>query len=215
MVTEVPTGAEGGARLVIPGVSSTVKLDPLLGTPLTVTTTFPVVAPAGTAAVIEAALQFVMAVAAMPLKLTVLPPWLAPKSVPMIVTAVPTGPEFGDRPVMPGVGRTVKLIPLLAKPLTVTTTFPVVAPAGTGALIEVALQLVGVDAMPLKVTVLDPWVDPKFVPAIVTEVPTAPDVGKRLVTVGGTRTVNATPLLADPPTVTTIFPEVAPAGTGT
>jgi len=36
------------------------------------------------------------------------------------------------------------------------TTFPVVAPGGTGALILVALQVAGVEAMPLNFTVLLP-----------------------------------------------------------
>jgi hypothetical protein len=40
----------------------------------------------------------------------------------------------------------------------------------------VALQLVGVPAVPLNVTVLVPWVAPKFAPVIVTGVPTPPDV---------------------------------------
>ena len=70
----------------------------------------------------------------------------------------------------------MKLTPLLAAPPTVTTTFPVVAPLGTGTTMLVALQLVGVAAVPLNVTVLVPCVAPKFVPAIVTEVPTGPDV---------------------------------------
>jgi len=71
---------------------------------------------------------------------------------------------------------TVKLTPLLAAPPTVTTTFPVVAPLGTATAMLVALQLVGVPAVPLNVTVLVPCVAPKFVPVIVTEVPTGPDV---------------------------------------
>ena len=66
---------------------------------------------------------------------------------------------------------TVKLTPLLATPPTVTNTFPVVAPAGTGTTMLVALQLVGVDEVPLNVTVLVPCVDPKFVPVIVTDAP--------------------------------------------
>jgi hypothetical protein len=45
---------------------------------------------------------------------------------------------------------------LLAAPLTVTTTLPVVAPLGTGAAMLVALQPVGVVAMPLNETVLVP-----------------------------------------------------------
>src|SRR4029077_10294114 len=100
----------------------------------------------------------------------------------------------------------------------VTTTFPVVVPAGTGTTMLVADQLVGVAVVPLNVTVLVPFVDPKFAPAIVTEVPTDPLAGVRLATVGTvpvTVTVNVWPLLAAPPTVTTTFPVVAPAGTGT
>ena len=61
-----------------------------------------------------------------------------------------------------------------------------VAPFGTGATMLVPLQLVGVAAVPLNVTVLVPCVAPKFVPAIVTEVPTAPEVGDRLVIDGAT-----------------------------
>ena len=81
---------------------------------------------------------------------------------------------------------TVKGTPLLATPPTVTTTFPVVAPDGTGATIDVALQLVGVAAVPLKRTVLVPCVEPKLEPLIVTEVPTGPEVGERLVMAGAT-----------------------------
>src|SRR5437660_1591310 len=79
---------------------------------------------------------------------------------------------------------TVKAIPLLATFPTLTTTVPVAAPFGTGATILVALQLVGVAATPLKVTVLVPWVAPKLAPVMVTEVPTAPAMGDRPVMVG-------------------------------
>ena len=116
---------------------------------------------------------------------------------------------------MPDGTVTVKLEPLLAWPLTVTTTFPVVAPTGTGTTIVVAFQLVGVPVVPLNVTVLLPWVAPKLVPLMVTEVPTGPEVGLMLVIAGGTTTVKFMPLLACPPTVTTTLPVVAPVGTGT
>jgi len=43
-----------------------------------------------------------------------------------------------------------------------------------------ALQLVGVAAVPLNLTVLVPCVAPKLAPAIVTDVPTNPDAGFRL-----------------------------------
>ena len=48
----------------------------------------------------------------------------------------------------------------------------------------VAVQLVGVPVTPLKVTVLVPWVDPKFAPVMVTGVPTTPDPGDRPVIEG-------------------------------
>ena len=56
-----------------------------------------------------------------------------------------------------------------------------------------------------------------MVPAIVTSVPTAPEVGFRFVMLGVDNTVKLAPLLATPPTVTTTFtfPGVAAVGTGT
>jgi len=107
---------------------------------------------------------------------------------------------------------TVKVSPLLADPLTVTTTDPVVALAGTGATMLVALQLVGAAGVPLNVRVLDPWVVPKSVPVTVIEVPMPPEVGERPSILGAN--VNVTPLLACPATVTTTGPVEAPAGTG-
>ena len=90
------------------------------------------------------------------MNVTVLVPWLAPKFVPVIVTAVPAGPVAGERLEMAGTGSTVKFTALLATPFTVTTTFPVLAPAGTGTWIDVPVQPVGEPRVPLKVTVLPP-----------------------------------------------------------
>jgi len=92
-------------------------------------------------------------------------------------------------------------------------TLPVVAPAGTGTTMLVALQLEGVAAVPLNLTVLLPCVAPKFVPATVTAAPTAPEVGETLAILGAETTVKLDPLLATPDTVTTTFPVVAPLGT--
>ena len=155
-----------------------------------------------------------VAVAVVPLNLTMLVPCVDPKFVPLIVTEVPTGPEVGERPAMLGAAEvvTTKPTPLLAK---VTTTFPVVAPLGTGTTMLVAFQLVGGASVPLNVTVLVPCAAPKFVPVIVTEVPTTPEVTDKLLMLGAGTTVKLTPLLAAPATVTTTFPVVAPAGTGT
>src|ERR1039458_3414409 len=140
-------------RLMVLSAAVTVKVDPLLTAPPTATTTLPVVAPAGTGATMPLALQLV-GVAAVPLKVTVLVPWLAPKFAPAIVTAPPTPPAAGVRLVTLGATVTAKVEPLLTAPPTVTTTLPVVAPAGTGATMPLALQFIGVAAVPLKVTLV-------------------------------------------------------------
>jgi hypothetical protein len=124
----------------------------------------------------------VVGVAVTPLNLTVLVPCVEPKPLPVIVTLAPTAPEPGERLVILGI--TVNATPLLLDPFTVTTTFPVVAAVGTGATILPAAQLVGVAVTPLNLTVLVPWVEPKLLPEIVTEVPTFPDVGDKLLILG-------------------------------
>jgi hypothetical protein len=155
------------------------------------------------------ALQLV-GVAVVPLNVTVLDPCVVPKFVPVIVTDVPTGPEVGVTLVILGAGTvTVNTTPLLACPPTVTTTFPVIAPAGTGTTMLVALQLVGVAVVPLNVTVLDPCVVPKFVPVIVTDVPTGPELGVTLLIVGTPAALNA----ARPAAQALVAPIVALADT--
>lgn len=69
----------------------------------------------------------------------------------------------------------------------------------------------------MNVTVLDPCAEPKFVPVIVTPVPTEPEVGDRFVMVGPVPgTLKFTPLLNTPLKVsTTTFPSVAAEGTFT
>jgi hypothetical protein len=176
----------------------------------TVTTTGPGTPPVGTEATICPVFQL-DAVAVFPLNVIVLEPWGDPKPLPVIVTTVPTPPDVGERLVMPGAVVMVNVTPLLAIPLTVTTTLPVVAPVGTEVTIEVPLQVWTVAAVPLNLTVPLPWVEPKFVPVIVTVAPMPPDVGDRLEIVGA-NTVNVTPLLATPFTVTTTGPVVTLAG---
>src|SRR5260221_8194843 len=63
----------------------------------------------------------------------------------------------------------------------------------------VADQLVGVAAVPLNVTVLVPCVAPKFVPVIVTAVPTGPFVGDRLSTLARTTALHSHTVLASRP----------------
>jgi len=88
------------------------------------------------------------------------------------------------------VGVTVKATRLLSTPLAVTAMFPVLVPVGTGTVMLVSLQLVGVASVtpplvPKKVTLLLlPCVAPKFVPVIVTKVPIRPAVGLILAIVG-------------------------------
>jgi len=60
----------------------------------------------------------------------------------LIVTDAPIAPDVGERPVTVGVARTVNGLPLVETPLAVTTALPVVAPDGTIATIDEALQLV-------------------------------------------------------------------------
>src|SRR5207302_5302836 len=89
------------------------------------------------------------------------------------------------RALLGGGPGTVQLPPSLPTAPSVTRAFPAVAPVGTGATMLVALQLVGVAAVPLNVTVLVPCVAPKLAPVIVTGVPRTPDVGLRLVMLAG------------------------------
>jgi hypothetical protein len=160
----------------------TIKTPPVLvAAPPAMTTTNPVVAPEGTGATMLVVLQLV-GEAGVPLKVTVLVPWAGPNPSPVIVTDVPTGPEVGLKFEMLGI--TVKGVPLLAAPPTVTTTFPVLEPDGTAATMLEVLQLVGVAMVPLNVTVLFPCDDPKFTPEIVTDLPTVADVGLKLVMLG-------------------------------
>lgn len=153
IVTDAATAAVVGERLVMLGAVTTVKLMPLLFTPLAFTTTFPVVAPVGTVATMEVALQLVIVVAIVLVNFTVPVPWLDPKFVPVIVTDAPTAAFVGERLVMLGAATTVNDTPLLFTPLAFTTTEPLVAPAGTVVTIEVAPQLVTVATVLLNATV--------------------------------------------------------------
>jgi len=211
MVTEVPAEPEFGFKAVIvTGV--TVKLKLLLAKPPTVTTSGPVVAPDGTSTVAPVSIQLCI-VAGVPLNVTVSPVTKAPKFVPGMEIESPTVPEGGVTFVM--AGATVKGTALLRTPFAAITTFPVDAPDGTGTVMLVGLQLVGVARVRLKVTVLDPWDAPKFVPLMVTKAPTWAPAGVMLVMFGVGKTANATALLATPPTVTMTLPLIAPLGTKT
>src|SRR5689334_24298167 len=103
------------------------------------------------------------------------------------------------------------LVPVPPGP--VTAIAPVVAPEGTVAVICVAEFTVYVADVPLNVTDVAPV---RFVPVIVTDVPTTPLVGLNEVTVGagGSVTVKFVELAAVPPAVVTrTNPVVALEGT--
>jgi hypothetical protein len=77
------------------------------------------------------------------------------KFVPLIVIAVPLCPDVGVKLAIVGAGTTatVKLVGLTQTPKSVTTvTGPVVAPAGTVAVNDVAVAAETVAATPLKKT---------------------------------------------------------------
>src|SRR3954453_9418025 len=96
-----------------------------------------------------------------------------------MVTADPIGPAEGDNLVSVGAAVTAYVNALLATPPTVTTTLPLVAPAGTGTTMLFGGQVVGAGAVPLNVTVLVPLVAPKLLPVMVTAVATGPLEGER------------------------------------
>jgi hypothetical protein len=107
------------------------------------------------------------------------------KFVPVIVTAVATGPLVGENEAIVGApgAVTVKFAELRAVPFSVMTEIlPDVAVGGTVAEICVEEFTVNEAAAFLKLT---PVTSMKFVPTIVTEVPTDPEVGEKDVMVGG------------------------------
>jgi len=119
-------------------------------------------------------------VAVVPLNFTAVAPV---KFVPVIVTLAPTNPLVGEKLVIVGAGTvSEKLLAETAVPCGVTMEiFPVTAPLGTTAVTLVALNTENAAAAPPIVTEVAPL---KFVPVTVTEVPTAPLVGLKLVIVG-------------------------------
>jgi len=202
MVTEAPTTPPRELRLVILGAIP--KIEVLLVTPETVTATATLLNAErvlGTTATMLVSPQLVTVAATEP-NIRELVPCVGPKPVPVMVTELPAGPEVGLRLEMRGPAVTVKAMPLLATPLTVTTTFPLVAPAGTLTKMAVLPQIVGGAGVPLKVTVLVPWVAPKFPPDIFTEALTGPMAGVTLVMVGAGVMMKLTWLLASPNTTT-------------
>jgi hypothetical protein len=178
IVTFVPASPNVGVNEVIVGAVGfeTVKMVTLVAVLTGVVTPMaPVVAPAGTVAVICVFESTKNTWAAVVLNVTADAPH---RLVPVMITEVPTGPLVGaNRAMVAGrLAVTVKFAALLATTLSapVTETFPVAAPPGTVAVIFNEEFTVYVAVVPLNATAVAPV---KFVPLIVTEVPTGPHDG--------------------------------------
>ena len=143
----------------------------------------PLVALAGTVVTIWVDALLITS-SAVPLKVTALLAAIGSKFVPvMVIVVVPTGPLAG---VKVGGASTVKPVIDVARetPSTVTLMGPLVAPAGTAVTIWVGVLLVTTAAVPLKVTRLLIGPTSKFVPVMVTVVPTVAPAGEKPEMVG-------------------------------
>ena len=141
---------------------------------------FPVVAPVGTLAVIRPSFA-TLKLADVPLNRTLVAPvkWL-----PLMVTEVPTTPLDGEKLLIVGADPpvTVKFDALVAVPDgVVTVILPVVAPVGTAAVIRPSFATLKLADVPLNRTLVAPV---KWLPLMVTDVPTAPLDGEKLLIVG-------------------------------
>jgi hypothetical protein len=134
----------------------------------------PLVAPLGTVALSRDEETNTVALAVVPLNLTVLG-FVNP--APLTVTTVPRGPQLGEKPET--VKVTVKFDALVTVPADVVTAIlPVVAPFGTVAVIWVLLSTWKLAGLPLNLTAVAPV---RFAPVIFTGVmPAAPLVGLKL-----------------------------------
>jgi len=210
-VTVEATGPFAGVNEVMLGATMTVKTVALVPVPSAfVAVIFPVVSPVGTVAVICVSEFTVNVVAAVPLKATAV---ALVKLEPVSVATVPTTPLAGVNEVTDGAVVTVKFVGLVAVPAGfVTLIVPVVAPAGTVAVICVSEFTVNVTAaVALKATAVVPL---KPVPVSVTTVATGPFEGLKEEISGAFVTVKLVALVPVPAEfVTVIFPVVAPVGT--
>lgn len=182
IVTKAPTWALVGVNELTVGAGGiTVNVAPLVATPpLVVTVSVPLVAAAGTVAVIFTA-ELTVNAAAAPWNATPVTPL---KLLPLITTEDAALPLPGENELIDGDGNTVKLPELVPVPLgVVAAILPVEAPLGTVTVISAAETTVNVDAdVPLNVTAVAPV---RLLPLTVTVIPTPADVGVNELTVGG------------------------------
>jgi hypothetical protein len=225
IVTLVPTAPLVGVKLAIEGGTIMIKSVALVATcPLTSKVIFPVVAPVGTEVTMLVGVGVPIIGATVPLNFTMLLEVVVLKFVPVIVTVAPTIPLAGVKLAIVGGTIMIKSVALVATcPLTSKVIFPVVAPVGTKVtmLVDVGVPIIGA-TVPLNFTMLLVAAVLKFVPVIVTFVPTSPLVGVKLAIVGVGMIVKSPVLITDwPPTpkvgsqstVIEILPDEAVAGT--
>src|SRR5215831_16918853 len=201
----VPGAPAVGENVVIAG--ATTKFAVLIALPTgVVTPTLPEVALAGTVAVILIG-ELTVNAAEVPLKVTAV---AAVKFAPLMTMLAPGFPLVGVNPVIRG--ATVKIAVLVAvPPALVTLMGPVVALAGTVAVICELPLIVKAPPRPLNFTAVVPV---NAAPVIVTRVPGAPLGGEKVVI--AEETAKFAVLVALPAgVVTAILPEVAPVGTVT
>src|SRR6266404_3830566 len=171
----------------------------------------PVVAEAGTLATICVSLQL-EAVAATLLKVIVLEPCEEPKPLPVIVTALLTGPARGEKPFTNRLA-TVNADDVEVRPPTVTLTAPLVVPAETMPVIKLSDQVATEIILFPMAAVLLPCVSPNPVPLIWICAPTEPPEGANP-EMAGFRSVNRRSLFPSTPLMTTRMKLVtAPVGT--
>ena len=161
----------------------------------------PVVAPLGTVPCSWVSESTVKEVAEVPLKDTALVPV---KPLPVRVTWVPTGPLVGEKEVMVGGPRTEKGVAEELVPSRLETEIgPLEALPSTTArsrVSEITVKIPAVLKSP-KILLKETFVVPvKYLPVMVTSVPTGPLVGVKLVMMGGVVTVKL------------VVEEVVPAG---
>ena len=125
--------------------------------------TGPVLTPAETVATICVSLQLTTETED-PLKRIEFEPWLERKPDPLTVTCVPTTPLVGAMDTIFGSGTVKFRFVLLNWLPSATHTRPLIALAGTVAVIEVSDQVTIAAFTPLKLKLLAPCVDPKPLP---------------------------------------------------
>jgi hypothetical protein len=189
-VTVVPIFPEAGAREEIIG-GFTVKVLPADAPTEFVTTTgtAPAVTPVGTATLMVVSVHEAYEVTGTPPTVTLDEPWVAPKYLPLMVTDVPAVPKAGAREEVRG-RFTVKVLPADVPAVVVTSTGkgPALTPSGTATLMVVSVhEAYEVTGTPPMVTLDEPWVAPKYLPLMVTDVPAAPKAGAREEIIGGLR----------------------------